>query len=272
MRRYPLADWACCCSRQNLDLDLHPTFLGARSRSDAWSSRAWLTRSGHHVLLVVDQGYCDLGTAAQRQRYGPGACFIKHPQHAPPVQFSQRIRYHECYIKLIGRTAGPQLAQDFMAIEQAWDLIPAIDALAVYRQQDSSSLLLRYSVAQLLLRFDALYQEQRSGVHALSTAQCNKIIRWTRQHIELVPEPRDIAQLLDLSADYCSRVCRQRFGISLRDWLIRERIQEAARRLRERSDSIEAVGQSLGFSNAAHFSRQFKRHMHCTPRGWRQQI
>ena len=269
MSQHPLSEWARLATLKQATVQLHPSFIGYRGRDDAWSNQAWLPLEHHHIFFLVDEGHCDMQLGSRTVRFGPGECFLLHPDTGPTIAFSQKIRFHEVYIKILNNSIEEEINQDLMCIQQAWDLGPSIDALAVYRQQDPQSHLLRYSVAQLLLRFDALFQEQTVGSHALSTAQCNTLIRWTRDHIEHCPEPRDIAQLLDLTPDYCSRVFKQRFSMSLRDWLIRERIQEAARRLRERSDSVENIGLSLGFSNPAHFSRQFKKHMHCTPSHWR---
>ena len=277
MSSYAIPDWAALAVSPAMDVALHPTFIGYRGRDDGWTNAAWLPLQRHHILFLVDEGYCEMRLGTQSLRFGPGQCFLLHPLSGPQIRFSQKIRFHEVYLKFTERGSAPashgdrvfDLDQDIYCIEQAWDLGPSIDALAFYHQQDPQSQLLRYSVAQLLLRFDALYREQAQAGHALSSAQANTLIRWTRDHVQHCPEPRDIAQLLDLTPDYCSRVFKQRFGMSLRDWLIRERIQAAARRLREDPQRIEDVASGFGFSNPAHFSRQFKKHMHCTPSAWR---
>ena len=270
MDQHPLETWAQMAVAPEIELSLHPTFIGLRGRTDAWHNQAWLPQQDHHVLFLVDEGYCDLTFEdARTVHIGPGDCFLLHPKTGPAVQFSQTIKFYETYIMQSRKGCSQFINQEFLQIKQAWGLGAAINALALYRQQDPSSNLLRFSVAQLLLRFAALLKEQQGGEHGLSSEQCNVVIQWTRAHIHLCPEPRDIAQLLNLTPDYCSRVFRQRFQMSLRDWLIRERIQEAARRLTESKDSIESVGIGLGFTDPAHFSRQFKKHMHCTPSAWR---
>ena len=269
--RSGLADWARLVVAPRVQMTLHPTFIGKRLRDDAWHNDAWLPLEQHHVFFVVDKGYCDLRFDEELLRIGPGEAFLLHPALGPAVDFSPTIHFHEFYLKLERGTQRLDHALDFCHVRQAWALSPLIEDIAVFQQQDPHSDLLRFSVAQCLLRFQELLGEQQSPLPRLSTAQCNQLMQWTRDHIHLSPEPRDIAQVLNLSLDYCSRIFKQRFGMSLRDWLIRERIQEAARRLHERSGRIEDIAEGLGFSNPAHFSRQFKKYMHCTASHWRKQ-
>ena len=265
---YSIQEWAKAAADETVALSLHPTFIGKRFRDDAWHNHLWRPIDAHHVFFVVDEGYCDLHIDGTRTRFGPGEAFILHPELGPAVHFSPTIHFHEFYFRFT--RSGKNLFHQYhlSQVKQAWALSPAIEDLALFLQQ-GDSLLLRFSVAQILLRFADMMAEQKQRAPRLSDEQCNRIMQWTREHIHLNPEPRDIAQLLQLTPDYCSRIFKQRFEMNLRDWLIRERIQEAARRLLESRDRIEDVAIELGFMNPAHFSRQFKKHMHCTPGAWR---
>lgn len=72
------------------------------------------------------------------------------------------------------------------------------------------------------------------------------------------------ARLCDLSKRQLQRYCQQRFGRPLQDWLDEQRIVAAGYLLQEKK-SVKNVAFELGFKQASHFSRQFKRHYGITP-------
>ncbi len=245
-------------------LRLHPEYLGTRFRDDAWSCTQWQRIEDFHILLIVDAGFCEITYQQKQLRLGPGDAILLAPMANPDIAFSQQLHFHEIYFSVGTEQIQPALQH----IRAAWELCPHLDEIAALHQRQDAQSLIGHQLAFVLSKFAYLLQEQESQT-GLSIAQSNKIIQWTREHIYHQPNPNDIAALLDLTPDYCARVFRQSFGINPRDWLIKERMHEAARRLREGDDSIERIAEELGYTNPAHFSRQFKKVMHSTPSHWR---
>jgi transcriptional regulator GlxA family with amidase domain len=76
----------------------------------------------------------------------------------------------------------------------------------------------------------------------------------------------ELAKEAHLSRRQFVRVFRQATGLTPIDYLIRVRIHQARRMLREGRQSIGEVALATGFSDGNYFSRQFKRITGRSPR------
>ncbi|HXS06028.1 MAG TPA: AraC family transcriptional regulator [Rhizomicrobium sp.] len=81
----------------------------------------------------------------------------------------------------------------------------------------------------------------------------------------------ELARLGQMSAPHFFRRFRKATGSSPVDWLRRERINQAKRRLSEGEDRIRAIAAELGYSDPFYFSRDFKKLTGLSPRRYRQQ-
>jgi AraC-like DNA-binding protein len=78
-----------------------------------------------------------------------------------------------------------------------------------------------------------------------------------------------LARLEGLSATHFSRVFKQAFGTSPIDWLRRERISQAKRRLADTGDDVKEIASQVGYSDRYFFSKDFKKHTGFTPTQYR---
>jgi AraC-like DNA-binding protein len=72
-----------------------------------------------------------------------------------------------------------------------------------------------------------------------------------------------------MSASHFSRIFKAAFGTSPIDWLRRERISQAKRRLVETTDAIKEIAEQTGYSDRFFFSKDFRRLTGHTPREFR---
>ncbi len=79
----------------------------------------------------------------------------------------------------------------------------------------------------------------------------------------------DLARLAGMSAPHFTRLFRRAFGTSPIDWLRRERINQAKRRLGETADPIEWIAGQVGYRDRFFFSKDFRRMTGMTPREFR---
>ena len=79
-----------------------------------------------------------------------------------------------------------------------------------------------------------------------------------------------LARLAGLSISQFDRVFRRTFGVSLRQYLLKIRVEAACRKLAETDGTISAIASECGFYDHAHFSRGFQRIMGRTPRAYRE--
>jgi AraC-like DNA-binding protein len=86
-------------------------------------------------------------------------------------------------------------------------------------------------------------------------------------------EPLHVSQLAAIAGVSCRQIER-RFhnatGMSPTDFIIRARLDESCRRLRERNDPIGKIALDLGFYDQSAFARLFRRHLGVTPSEFRQ--
>jgi AraC-like DNA-binding protein len=78
-----------------------------------------------------------------------------------------------------------------------------------------------------------------------------------------------LARLAGLSPTHFSRVFKTSFGTSPIDWLRRERISQAKRRLADTADDIKEIAEQVGYSDRYFFSKDFKKHTGFTPSQFR---
>jgi AraC-like DNA-binding protein/ligand-binding sensor protein len=75
-----------------------------------------------------------------------------------------------------------------------------------------------------------------------------------------------IADKLHLSAGHLSRVYSRTTGITLEEYLIRQRIELAKRMLLDPRLNVAEVAERCGFCNPAYFATVFRKYVLCTPR------
>ena len=69
----------------------------------------------------------------------------------------------------------------------------------------------------------------------------------------------DLSRTLYLSPRHLNRIFRNTYGLSVKQWLIRERIRLAAQKLLTSDEQVKAIADSCGFANMSYFTRQFRK-------------
>ena len=81
----------------------------------------------------------------------------------------------------------------------------------------------------------------------------------------------DVAQLAAVNERTISRYFRQETGLSIQEWLRRQRLLTALSYLVQ-GKSIIATALAVGYDNASAFSAMFKSYMHMTPSVYQAQV
>jgi len=79
----------------------------------------------------------------------------------------------------------------------------------------------------------------------------------------------EVAALFHSTPEHVSRVFKQTVGIALKDYMIGHRINQAKQLLAETAESVEAVGEQVGYPDVYHFSRLFKNRVGTSPMQFR---
>lgn len=83
---------------------------------------------------------------------------------------------------------------------------------------------------------------------------------------------QDYAQAQYLHPSYFSTVIKRKTGKSVSNWISEKTITEAQALLARSPESVQEVAFRLGFKDAAHFSRFFKKHTEMSPVSFRQSL
>jgi AraC-like DNA-binding protein len=96
-----------------------------------------------------------------------------------------------------------------------------------------------------------------------------RVLEYLHAHAGEAVLGRELARLAGLSESQFERTFRKTFGLSPRQYLIRIRVEQACRLLRETDLTLAAVAVECGFYDHAHLSRAFTEQMGETPSRYR---
>ena len=95
------------------------------------------------------------------------------------------------------------------------------------------------------------------------------VSNYVRRHFSEKIYVEDIARELFMSRPYLSAKFSREAGISLTDFILKQKTEEAKRILRYSDNSAAAISSYLGFSSQSHFSRVFRKYSGKTPAEYR---
>jgi AraC family transcriptional regulator len=81
----------------------------------------------------------------------------------------------------------------------------------------------------------------------------------------------DLAEVAEMSRFHFARLFHLGMGITPHRYLTDQRLQEAKALLRLETRTVAEVATEIGFANAGHFSRAFRRHIGVSPTEWKRQ-
>jgi AraC-like DNA-binding protein len=122
-------------------------------------------------------------------------------------------------------------------------------------------------LAALLYRLIAELAELRTVQTDRTTASdlVNEACAFVQQNYQREIGVADVIGHIGVDRSHFSRVFRERQGLSLRDYLIRIRMERARRLIRETSLSMRAVASSVGYRSYPSFERRFHAYYECSP-------
>lgn len=92
------------------------------------------------------------------------------------------------------------------------------------------------------------------------------VLAWVAEHLN---DPnlsiKTVARALGVNLDYAGRKFKQVMGVSVGDYILRQRLRMARGLLEQTNHTVEAVARTCGFGTLRHFLRQFKAHHGITP-------
>ena len=119
----------------------------------------------------------------------------------------------------------------------------------------------------MLLEFTEQVEQLHRGNHA--TKLTLDVANYVRHHLSEPISVDAMAEELYLSRPYLSAKFKQETGLTLTDYILNEKTEEATRLLRYSDKSASAIASYLGFSSHGHFIKVFKKYAGLTPQEYR---
>lgn len=108
--------------------------------------------------------------------------------------------------------------------------------------------------------------DREEQADSLLTAKCKEKVR---SHLYEKITVKELAAELHVTPAYLSRVFHEEQGVTLSDYITREKIARACEMLRYTDCSYEAIAYELGFSSQSYFGAVFKKLEGVTPKDFR---
>ncbi len=95
------------------------------------------------------------------------------------------------------------------------------------------------------------------------------VTNYVLRHLSEPIKTTDIAKALFISRSRLSTKFKEETGVTLTDFILKEKSIEATRLLRYSNKPISTISEYLGFSSQSHFIRVFKKHVGVSPKEYR---
>ncbi len=203
-------------------------------------------RRGMELINVMyDPKHLPLPADELRKMPGYSALFVLEPNYRRQHNFSSRLQL------------GP------VALARAEAMAEAMETEAESDEPGRGAALMAH-LLELIVFLSRQYgkTESREGKALLRTGKIISAIESDPSHNWTVEE---MAKKNHMSRSTFFRVFRKATGCTPTDYLIRARIHEAMRQLRETDKSITEIAFTCGFSDSNYFSRQFRKQTGQTP-------
>ncbi|GAA2104622.1 hypothetical protein GCM10009801_80370 [Streptomyces albiaxialis] len=224
-----------------------------------------------HLLHLVVAGRYEGVAGRQRIRVGPGTLMWLKPGETFTLRAADSRPLTLYRLQLPPAPAEDPPLGPVVVLPGAWELRAPLDLLISEREAEQPFREVRTRAALELLFSSTLRiaEHQRTVRPALDPSQRRLLEDHADARVAERVHPAELARLLRFSPEHFTRCFRRTYGCPPKVWLVRRRIQYAARLLDETQDTITYIARSLGYCDVYLFSRQFKSVTGLSPRAYR---
>lgn len=224
-----------------------------------------------YELIVVRKGTLSLWEDDVRFDVPPGHALILHPhrRHRGATPFARDLSFY--WIHWVFTPAGPGRVLDIpqlLKVER-----PEYVAELFHRLLDDNQSQASDPYYAALMLWQILLEVGRAPVKPAvrrGSVLAGRAEAYIINHLADRLSTARVARALRINPDYLNRVFREVHDMTMTQYLHRRRLADAAKLLRETTDSVAEVAAACGYSSVAHFRRMFERLNGLAPRDYRQ--
>lgn len=114
----------------------------------------------------------------------------------------------------------------------------------------------------LSIRYNSLYIDQQKTQYSYCTLQA---IEYIKQHRLAPCTPKLVSEYIDVNSSYLSRKFHEETGVTLTDFIKKEKMNLAAELINRKLYSLHEISSLLGYENYSYFSRVYKEYFGASP-------
>ena len=230
-------------------------------------------RIDEFLFYLICSGSCGVKTGSRTFKLRAGDLLWIPPgtEHECRVFPNEPMALHHLRFRIwSGRTEVTDLG-GVHYVRDAEEIRPWVIAWIKELEDDGPWQSIRIPALLTLIATRVLEIESRSDTaeRSFTRQQCEVIERFADTHIDLRLTAHDLAAELEISTTYFRQLFRHTYGRSVRSWLVRHRIRQAAVMLTEAELTISATAYALGYESLSLFSRQFGDVYTMSPRAYK---
>jgi AraC-like DNA-binding protein len=205
----------------------------------------------------------------------PGVCFLFRPGDEPQAEqdLEQRLTVIFIHFRVSHRedVLPPEIPlmcneiHDTVYFERLLNRILEIEHRQAPWRGPEFDGLMKLALLELLRS----REQPRNGLNANQERMIGEVIRFIRTHVGRRIDYRELAAEVNLSPQYLSVLFKKGTGVSLKEFITRERLKRAMHLLTETKMNVTEVAEALGYANVYLFSKQFKQHYAAPPSHYR---
>jgi len=134
------------------------------------------------------------------------------------------------------------------------------------KERIQATMLLFFIQMEILQRRD----DVSPGKYQFTEQQQAQLYQYLHRRASQSVKPADLSSFLGYTHHYFAELFRYTFGVSAREWILREKVRGAASQLLSTDHNIASIAHAFGFSDGYYFSRQFKKVMGESPKAYRE--
>ncbi|WP_054955542.1 AraC family transcriptional regulator [Paenibacillus dakarensis] len=238
----------------------------------------------YYLLHAIESGQGSFRTESDVYKLGPGDCFLIHPGQLVSYVSSHTHPWKYRWVAFSGRDSHSFVVSagflpDFPVLYRAETnhiphYIHLIQELFHTKQEGSHMAAIGYLH---LIWAEVMNHTSRPLQLSIAEPQVQRTVKQMINYMSSqYAHPVSIEQMcasLGYNRAYLSRIFKKETGVSPVTYLLKLRIDQAKRLLRERPElSVEQVAASVGLTDPLYFSRQFKRFCGQSPSSYRRDI
>ena len=119
----------------------------------------------------------------------------------------------------------------------------------------------------MVLEYTRRVERIRLGKHPSKLLM--QVTNYVQHNLSKPLDVEELAKSMFISRTHLAAKFKQETGMTLTDFILKEKVEEAKRLLRYSDKSLSLISDYLGFSSQSHFTKVFKKHTENTPREYR---